>query len=98
MKIIKTYNYGLRFLIQLNISEMLNFYHVVYLLNPHKKLPHCLLPDDIFALLVLFIISDRDENSLHRLKSFQKEKDEQGIYRFSILSEMVDNFKRKWTF
>lgn len=43
MKIIKTYNYGLRLLIQLNISEMLIFYDVVYLLNPHKKLPRCLL-------------------------------------------------------
>lgn len=43
MKIIITYYYGLGFLIQLNISEKLNFYQVVYLLNPHEKLYHCLL-------------------------------------------------------
>lgn len=37
IKSIITYNYRLGFLIQLNISEVLIFFNVVYSLNPHKN-------------------------------------------------------------
>lgn len=99
IKSIITYNYRLGFLIQLNISEVLIFFLRCLFIESSWKCIIFYFPDDMFALLVLFIIFDVDESSLHRLKSFQNEKVQTGdigstfYQKWWIISSVSGHFK-----
>lgn len=93
IKSIITYNYRLGFLIQLNISEVLIFFNVVYSLNPHKNA-------SFFTVCVIgFVHYIWCRRKLPpQIEEFSERESPNRGYRFNILSEMVNNFKRKWVF
>lgn len=98
IKSIITYNYRLGFLIQLNISEVLIFFLTLFIHWILIKMHHFLLSGRHVCVIgfVHYIWCRRKLPP--QIEEFSERESPNRGYRFNILSEMVDNFKRKWAF
>lgn len=98
IKSIITYNYRLGILTQLNISEVLIFFFTLFIHWILMKMHHFLLSGRHVCVIgfVHYIWCWRKLPP--QIEEFSERESPNRGYRFNILSEMVNNFKRKWVF